>query len=44
MGQAVGCLVQQGAEHVGRAALEAFAADQDLGLVAGPVGELPAAK
>jgi hypothetical protein len=30
LGQAVGGLVQQGAEHVDRAALEAFAADQDL--------------
>jgi hypothetical protein len=39
MGEAVGGLVQQGAEDVDRATLEAFAADQDLG----PVGELPAA-
>jgi hypothetical protein len=30
LGEAVGGLVQQGAEHVDRAALEAFAADQDL--------------
>ena len=30
MGQAVGGLMQQGAQHVDRAALEAFAADQDL--------------
>jgi hypothetical protein len=42
MGQAVGGLVQQGAEHIGGAALQAFAADQDLGPVGGLVGELPA--
>jgi hypothetical protein len=30
LGQAVGGLVQQGAQHIDRAALEAFAADQDL--------------
>jgi hypothetical protein len=41
----VGGLVQQGAEDVDGAALEAFAADQDLGPVGGGVGagELPAA-
>jgi hypothetical protein len=45
MGQAVGGLMQQGAEDVDRTAVEAFAADQDLGPVAGGVGagELPAA-
>jgi hypothetical protein len=36
MGEAVGGLMQKGAEHVDRAALEAFATDQHLG----PVGEL----
>jgi hypothetical protein len=35
--------MQQGAEDIDRAALEAFAADQHLGPVAGLVGELPAA-
>jgi hypothetical protein len=30
LGEAVGGLVQQRAEHVDRAALQAFAADQDL--------------
>jgi hypothetical protein len=34
LGEAVGGLVQQGAEHVDGAALEAFAADQDLVVVA----------
>ena len=45
MGEAVGGLVEQGAEDVDRAALEAFAADQHLGPVAGGVGagELSAA-
>jgi hypothetical protein len=33
MREAVGGLMEQGAEHVDRAALEAFAADQDLGPV-----------
>ena len=42
-GEAVGGLMQQGAEHVGGAALEAFAADQHLGSVGWLVGELPAA-
>jgi hypothetical protein len=39
----VGGLVQQGAEHLNRAALEAFAADQHLGPVSRlvGVGELP---
>jgi hypothetical protein len=43
--EAVGGLVQQGAEDVDRAALEAFAADQDLSPVGRGVraGELPAA-
>jgi hypothetical protein len=45
MGEAVGGLVQQGAEDVDGAAVEAFAADQNLGPVAGGVGagELPSA-
>ena len=34
LGEAVGGLVQQGAQHLQRAALEAFAADQDLVAVA----------
>jgi hypothetical protein len=38
MSEAVGSLVQWGAEHVDRAALQAFAADQHLGPVAGLVG------
>jgi hypothetical protein len=44
MGEAVGCFMQQGAEDVDRAALEAFAADQHLGPVGRLVGagELPA--
>jgi hypothetical protein len=40
LGEAVGGLVQQGAEHIDRAALEAFAADQDL--VAVGAVDLPA--
>ena len=45
LGEAVSGLMQQGAEHVDGAALEAFAADQHLGPIAGGVGagELPAA-
>jgi hypothetical protein len=35
--------MQQGAEDVDRAALEAFAADKDLSPVTGLIGELPAA-
>ena len=44
-GQAVRHLIQQGAEHVDRTALEAFAADQHLRSVGGLIGagELPAA-
>ena len=40
LGEAVGGLVQQGAQHLQRAALEAFAADQDL--VAVGAVDLPA--
>src|SRR6266545_4458597 len=40
VGQAVGGLVQQGGEHLPRAALEALTGDQDLGAVG--VGYLPA--
>ena len=40
LGEAVGGLMQQGAEHVGGAALEAFAADQHL--VAVSAIDLPA--
>ena len=43
MGEAVGGLVEQGAEDVDGAALEAFAADQHLGPVGRLAGELPAA-
>jgi hypothetical protein len=40
LGEPVGGLVQQGAEHIDRAALQAFAADQDL--VAVGTVDLPA--
>jgi hypothetical protein len=37
LGDAVGGLVQQGAEHINRAAMETFAADQHLRPVGGLV-------
>jgi hypothetical protein len=42
LGQAVGGLVQQRAQHIDLAAVEAFAADQDL--VAVGAGDLPAVR